>query len=56
MKRMALDIPVVIISGLLSNLDFQILCEKGVKHFLAKPVDIRTLLAKVKEVLEPNVV
>lgn len=56
MKRMALDIPVVIISGLLSNLDFQILREKGVKHFLAKPVDSRTLLAKVKEVFEPNVV
>ncbi|MBT4482263.1 MAG: response regulator [Candidatus Latescibacteria bacterium] len=56
MKRMDIDIPVVIISGLLSNLDFQILHEKGVKHFLAKPVSLRILLAKVKEVLYSRVV
>jgi len=51
MKRMKIDIPVVIISGLLNDLDFRILWEKGVNHFLAKPVDLHTLLAKVKEVL-----
>ena len=55
MKRMKINIPVVIISGVLNDFDFRILREKGVNHFLAKPVDLRTLLAKVKEVLDLGV-
>lgn len=54
MRRMGIDIPVVIISGLLKDLDVQILREKGVKHFMVKPVNLKMLLAKVKEVLETN--
>ena len=51
MKRTNIDIPVIIISGLISELDFQILREKGVMHFLAKPIDSKILTTKVSEVL-----
>lgn len=54
MQRMKIEIPVVIISGLLNDLDFRILWEMGVKHFLAKPVDINTLISKVNEILEKS--
>jgi len=52
MRRMSIDIPVVIISGRLSDFDFQILRENGIKHFLVKPVDSETILNKVKEILD----
>ena len=55
MKRLKIDIPTVIISGLLNDIDFRILREKGIHHFLAKPVDLKTLIAKVKEVLEEGI-
>ncbi|MBN1290339.1 MAG: response regulator [Candidatus Latescibacteria bacterium] len=56
MKRMKINIPVVVISGLLNDLDFRILRDYGVHHFLAKPVDLHTLISKVKEVLSQDVV
>lgn len=51
MIRMKIVIPVVIVSGLLNDLDFRILRGLGVNHFLAKPVELKTLLVKIKEVL-----
>ena len=54
MRRMGIDIPVIIISGNLNSVDFHILAENGIKHFLAKPVSIKTILSKVKEVLATN--
>ncbi len=55
MKRMNLSIPVVVISGHLSHQNFQKLRGLGVEHFLVKPVDLKTLLAKVKEAIEVRV-
>lgn len=52
MRRMNIDIPVVVISGLLTDLDIRILQEKGVKHFMAKPVRLKMLIKKVNELFE----
>ena len=52
MRRLSLYTPVVIISGHLSHQNFQKLRGLGVKHFLVKPIDLKTLLAKVKEAIE----
>jgi len=49
-KRKKINIPVIIISGLLSEYDFQILREKGIDHFLAKPIDSKTLIEKVNDI------
>ena len=52
MRRLSLYTPVVIISGHLSHQNFQKLRGLGVEHFLVKPIDLKTLLAKVKEAIE----
>ena len=52
MIRMKIEVPVVVISGNLTEHDVRILRERGVKHFLAKPVHLQSLLAKVKEATE----
>ena len=54
MNRLGINIPVIIISGNLNNLYIRILKENGVKHFLAKPVGMKTLIDTVKKVLEPD--
>ncbi|MBT4483863.1 MAG: response regulator [Candidatus Latescibacteria bacterium] len=56
MNRLHLNIPVVIISGNLSPLYIRILQDRGISHFLAKPVGIKILMSKVREILEKNVI
>lgn len=51
MRKLKIDIPVIVISGLLSKKDFQILLEHGIRHFLVKPIHLKTLLDAVKDVL-----
>ena len=51
MKRKDIRVPVIIISGHLNNVDFHILSEHGIKHFLAKPVHLKTIVTKVDEVI-----
>ncbi len=55
-KRKKINIPVIIMSGLLSEYDFQILKQKGIYHFLAKPFDSKTLIEKVNEILSFNLI
>ena len=55
MRRMSIHIPVVVISGHLSPKNFHNLRALGVEHFLVKPIDLRMLLAKVKEAIELKV-
>jgi DNA-binding response OmpR family regulator len=51
MREMNIDIPIVVISGHINMEDFQILHEYGINDILVKPVDLKTLLDKVKSVL-----
>lgn len=55
MRRMRIDLPVVIISGRISHHDLRILQEYGVTDFLVKPITMKTLLAKVRKVLKTTV-
>ena len=56
MRRMSIYIPVVVISGYLSHQNFHNLRSLGVEYFLVKPIDLRMLVAKVKEAIELKVV
>ena len=56
MNRLHINIPVVIISGNLSTLYVRILQDRGISHFLAKPVGLKSLMSKVKEILEGNII
>ncbi|MFC1613734.1 response regulator [Gemmatimonadota bacterium] len=49
--RKGIETPIVVVSGFLSEEDFLFFRKQGVKHFLAKPLDTETLLAKIQEVL-----
>ena len=51
LQRKGIETPIVIVSGFLREEDFLVFRKQGVKHFLAKPLDTETLLAKVREVL-----
>jgi len=52
MRRMSIYIPVVVVSGHLSQQNFHNLRVLGVEYFLVKPVNLRMLVAKVKEAIE----
>ena len=52
MRRKKIDIPVVVISAYLSQENFWCLRKLGIEYFLAKPVDSKTLLSKIKEAVE----
>ena len=54
MKKKRIDIPVIIISGQISEVDFNILRQKGIEHFLAKPVSMKKLIGTVTKILEPD--
>lgn len=51
MREMSINVPIVVISGHINIEDFQILHEYGVNDVLVKPVDLKTLLNKIKSVL-----
>ena len=52
MRRMSIYIPVVVVSGHLSQQNFHNLRVLGVEYFLVKPINLRMLVAKVKEAIE----
>ena len=52
MRRMSIYTPVVVVSGHLSQQNFHNLRVLGVEYFLVKPVNLRMLVAKVKEAIE----
>ncbi|HUU27987.1 MAG TPA: response regulator [archaeon] len=55
MWEMKINVPILIISGQIKMEDFRILRNFGVTEFLVKPFTMNALLAKVKEVLKPDI-
>lgn len=52
MKRLEIEIPVLIVSGNLQRLDVRLLQDRGAIDIMAKPVHMKKLLAKVESILE----
>lgn len=51
MKRLKIEIPVLIVSGNLQRLDVRILKDRGAIDIMVKPIHMKKLLAKVKDIL-----
>lgn len=55
MGRKRLRIPVVIISGFIGQEEFRSLLDHGVRHIIAKPVQLNVLENKIAQALRKNV-
>ncbi len=51
MKRLKIEIPVLIVSGNLRRMDVRILKDRGAIDIMVKPIHMKKLLAKVKDIL-----
>jgi DNA-binding response OmpR family regulator len=51
MKRLKIEIPVLIVSGNLQRLDVRLLKDRGAIDIMVKPIHMKKLLTKVKEIL-----
>lgn len=51
MKRLKIEIPVLVVSGNLQRLDVRILKDRGAIDIMVKPIHMKKLLTKVKEIL-----